>query len=63
MPATIQMLYLPSYHAFFLLDSLQQSFFRVLNQRLLKMEDIRTLLSTLVHNVDRKIAGGDYLLR
>jgi len=46
-----------------LADSLQQSFFRVLNQRLSKMEDVRTLLSTLVHDVDRKIAAGEYLLR
>jgi len=27
------------------------------------MEDVRTLLSTLVHDVDRKIAAGEYLLR
>ena len=35
----------------------------MLNQRLSKMEDVRTLLSMLVHDVDRKIAAGEYLLR
>jgi len=54
---------LPLIHCLLLLDSLQQSFFRILNQRLPKMEDVRTLLSTLVHDVDRKIAAGEYLLR
>ncbi|PSN57118.1 hypothetical protein C0J52_01317 [Blattella germanica] len=46
-----------------LVDSMRQNFFRVLNQRVPKMEDVRVLLSTLVHHVNKMIAGGEQLLR
>ncbi|XP_069699003.1 uncharacterized protein Mybbp1A [Periplaneta americana] len=46
-----------------LADSLKQSFFRVLNHRLPRMEDVRNLLITLVHDVDSMIAGDTFILR
>ncbi|KAJ9586293.1 hypothetical protein L9F63_020056 [Diploptera punctata] len=46
-----------------LADALKQTFFRALNQRMPKMENVRTVLNALVKHVNKIIEAGKHLLR